>query len=132
MRDYIDFDYTQVPIQFAIDLEGDTYILGVNYNKTGDCYTVDLWDGSGDVIILGEKLILGVPLFSQLVDERVPVTSIVPMDESGKETRVSQNNFGKTVFLYIDDIGPDDTPQDEESDDNSDNLNGDGNNVYTN
>ncbi|MFX3616218.1 MAG: hypothetical protein ACE3JK_01640 [Sporolactobacillus sp.] len=127
MRDYIPFDPEEVPTTFDIDLEGDSYTMGVNYNKTGDFYTIDLWDGSGDVIILGEKMILGVPLFSQLVDPRVPVTSLIPMDESGKETRVSQSNFGKTVFLYIDDIGPDEAP-DDEGDAGNDNLNGDDDN----
>lgn len=124
MRDYIPVDPDEVPTTFDIDLEGDSYTLGINYNKTSDSYSVDLWDGSGDVINLGEKMILGVPLFSQLVDSRVPVTSLVPMDEAGIETRVSASNFGKTVFLYIDDIGPDETP-DDESEDNSNNLNGD-------
>lgn len=128
MRDYIPIDPDEVPTTFDIDLEGDSFTIGINYNKTGDFYTVDLWDGSGDVIILGEKMILGIPLFSQLVDSRVPVTSLVPMDEAGIETRVTSSNFGKTVFLYIDDIGPDDAPQDDESDDTGDNLNGDDDN----
>ncbi|MEB6549070.1 hypothetical protein MXL46_08170 [Heyndrickxia sporothermodurans] len=106
-RDYIDFDKEEVPVVFDIDLEEDTFTMGINYNQTNDFFTVDLWDSEGNVIVLGEKMVLNRPLFDDLVDERLPGPSLVPMDEAGNEKRVSWDNFGVTVFLYIDDIGDD-------------------------
>jgi hypothetical protein len=124
-RDYIDFDKTEVPVVFDIDLEEDTFTMGINYNQTNDFFSVDLWDGEGNVIVLGEKMILNIPLFEDLIDERLPGPQLVPMDEAGNEKRITYENFGVTVFLFIDDIG-DDTEEPDPADYNdNDNLNGD-------
>lgn len=105
--DYIPVDKEDIPEQFEIDLADDTFILQFNYNETGDFYTVDLLDFDQEPIVLGEKLILNQPLWNDIVDDRLPAPSLVPMDESGNADRVSFDNFMETVFLYIDDISPD-------------------------
>jgi len=104
-RDYIDIDKEEVPVVFDIDLAEDTFTMGINYNQTNDFFTVDLWDSEGNVIVRGEKMVLNRPLFEDLVDERLPAPTLVPMDEAGREDRITYENFGVTVFLYIDDIG---------------------------
>lgn len=111
-RNYIELDPDEIPVQFEIDLEEDTFTMGINYNESFDFFTVDLWDAEGYVIVLGEKMVLNSPLFESLVDERLPATSIVPFDESGKAEDVNQSNFYKTVFLTIDDLS--DNPLDDE------------------
>lgn len=107
-RDYIDVDVEEIPVEFDIDFEQDTFTMSLNYNETYDFYTVDLYDAEGEVIVLGEKLVLNIPLFESLIDERLPAPTIVPFDESGEATRISKDNFYKTVFLTIDDGGDDD------------------------
>lgn len=102
-RSYIDLDPNEVPVVFDISLAEDEYTMGLNYNKTFDFYTVDLWDIEGEPIVLGEKIVLNEPLFGTLIDERLPAPSIVPFDESGQAKAVSKENFYKTVFLTIDD-----------------------------
>lgn len=121
-RDYIDFDKEEVPVIFDIDIGEEQFTLGINYNQTHDFFTADLWDSSGNVIVLGEKLILNRPLFEDLVDERLPGPVLIPMDESGKENRITYENWGVTVFLYIDDVSDEDEP---DPDDYNPNLNGD-------
>lgn len=124
-RNFIDFDKEEVPCIFDIDIAEDTFTMGINYNKTYDFFTVDLWDGEGNVIVLGEKMILNIPLFDDLIDDRLPAPTIIPMDESGKEKRITYDNFGVTVFLCIDDIGDESEEPSEDDYSNSDNLNGD-------
>lgn len=117
-RSYIELDPNEIPVQFEIDFEQETFTMGINYNETFDFYTVDLWDSEGYVIVLGEKIVLNRPLFESIVDERLPAPSIVPYDESGQADDVNQSNFYKTVFLTIDDLSDD--PLDDEIRDDSD------------
>ncbi|MED4455899.1 phage baseplate plug protein [Metabacillus fastidiosus] len=121
-RDYIDIDKEEVPVIFDIDLANESFTMGINYNQTFDFFTVDLWDTKGKVIVLGEKMVLGIPLFEDIIDERIPGPQLVALDESGKETRISYENFGKTVFLYLDDVSDSDEP---EFDDKDNSLAGD-------
>lgn len=107
-RDFIELDIEEVPVEFEIDIEDDTFIMSLNYNETYDFYTVDLYDGEGEVIVLGEKLVLNIPLFESLIDERLPAPTIVPYDESGEATCIMKENFYKTVFLTFDNGGEDD------------------------
>ncbi|MED4933989.1 phage baseplate plug protein [Heyndrickxia coagulans] len=104
-RDYIDFDKEEVPVIFDIDIGEEQFTMGINYNQTNDFFTVDLWGSDGNVIVFGEKMVLNRPLFEDLIDERLPGPTLVPMDEAGREDRITYENFGVTVFLYIDDIG---------------------------
>ncbi|MED1201945.1 phage baseplate plug protein [Heyndrickxia acidicola] len=128
-RNYIDFDKEEVPVIFDIELAEDTYTMGINYNQTNDFFSVDLWDIDGNVIVLGEKMMLNRPLFEDIVDERLPAPTLTAMDEAGNEKRVTYENFGVTVFLFVDDIGdPSEEPNVDDYDTN-DNLNGDDPNV---
>ncbi|USK71768.1 phage baseplate plug family protein [Peribacillus asahii] len=116
-RNFIELDPNEIPVVFGISLAEDEYTMGINYNETYDFFTVDLWDGEGAVIVLGEKIVLNRPLFESLVDERLPGPSIVPYDESGIATDVTKDNFYQTVFLTIDDLSEDEFDEDLEDDD---------------
>ncbi|MEK5133206.1 hypothetical protein NST39_03905 [Bacillus sp. FSL W8-0645] len=104
-RDYIPIDIEDIPQQFEIDLADSTFVFQINYNETDDSYSIDLYDMDFEPIVLGEKMILNVPLWDDIIDDRLPAPSLVPLDESNTETRLSSENFMKTVFLYIDDVG---------------------------
>jgi hypothetical protein len=108
IRDYIPIDKDNLPEQFEIDLADETFILEFNYNQTYGFFTVDLYDSNMNPIVLGEKLVIYVPLWSGFSDHRLPAPTLVPMDESGKEDRITFENFGETVFLFIDDSPPED------------------------
>lgn len=107
MRDYIPIDKENLPEIFEIDLANETFILGVNYNQSYDFFTVDLYDTNMNPIVLGEKMIINVPLWNDLTDSRLPAPTLIPMDESGKEKRITYDNFMETTFLFIDDVPPD-------------------------
>lgn len=89
-----------IPYQFDIRLGDRTYSLGINYNAEGDFFTVDLYCGE-EVLAVGEKVVYGQPLWVAYADERFPGVAIVPLDMAEQETRVSYENLGKSVFMYV-------------------------------
>lgn len=100
MDEYIEIEKESIPYQFDIELEGVIYTFLIDYNTTHDFFTVDL--SITDVpIVTGEKMVYGSPLFSDISDERLPSFQIIPYDLSGVETRVSWENLGVSVFLYL-------------------------------
>lgn len=107
LRNYISIDTDDLPETFEYDLDGNTYQLTFKYNDEGDFFTCDIADDSGNKIVTGEKLILNQPLFKDNPDERLPVTPLVPIDESGQATNCGIDEFGSTVFLYEDTLDPD-------------------------
>lgn len=106
MRDRVIIDKNMIPYQFDIILAGQPFSLAVDYNKSADLFTVSLYDSEGTLLIAGEPLIYGQPLFSDVYRAgKFPTVDLVPLDESRKEHSVNWDNFGKTVFLTIDDEG---------------------------
>jgi len=97
---YIEIDKELIPYRFDITLAGEVFLFDVRYNEQADVFTVDLFDVNEDPIVYGEPLVLGQPLFSDLNDERLPLDELTPLDLSGRESRVTYDNLGKTVFLY--------------------------------
>lgn len=106
--DYIPIDKSALPERFDIELGVELFSLQFNYNETGDFFTVDLYtkDKDRDVpIVFGEKLILGSPLWGDLIVDNLPAPTLIPMDVGGLATRITYENFMETVFLYIADGG---------------------------
>lgn len=118
-RGYIPFEKDDLPVEFEIELGGTDYVLGLNYNESQDIFTVDLWDIEQNPLVLGEKLVLNERLWQDVINEDLPATDLVPMDESGAATEITYDNFMDTVFLFEDDLPPDaDEPSLENEDDN--------------
>ncbi|MGE7880155.1 phage baseplate plug family protein [Peribacillus muralis] len=109
--DYIPIDKENLPEMFDIDLADETFKLKFAYNETGDFFTVDLFRPTGEEedeeMIIGEKMVLNKPLWSDITDLSLPAPQLVPMDLSGIETCLTWGNFEKTVFLYINDQADD-------------------------
>ena len=105
MRNYIPIEKTELPQRFQIDLAEATFTLEVHYNEIGDFFTVDLYDVNEVAIVMGEKIALGVPLWSTITHSSLPAPIIIPLDESGNANKITYQNFYESVFLYIDDVG---------------------------
>lgn len=97
-------DTSSVPYRFDIELAGDLFTFEVHYNTIGDYFTVHL-ERDGEALVYGKKLTYGEPLFGSLNDERLPKVQLIPRDVARKETRVSMENLGVTVFLFIEEEG---------------------------
>lgn len=120
VREYIPVDKDNLPEQFEIDLGEETYILRFDYNQEYDFFTVDLYDASLNPIVLGEKMMLNRQLWADVIRD-VPAPTLIPVDESGKATRITFSNFMETVFLFVDDTLDEEEPNlDDEVDNNGD------------
>lgn len=103
MRDIIEVDKELIPYSFNIVLAGEMFNMAFDYNKTADLFTCTL-SKNGEVVVHNEPLVYGVPLFADVYKaDLFPALDIVPLDEAGNESAVTYANFGKTVFLTIDD-----------------------------
>ncbi|ASS66372.1 MULTISPECIES: hypothetical protein [unclassified Paenibacillus] len=100
MDEYIEIDKAQIPYQFEIELTGELYRMEIQYNPDFDFFTVDLYRGD-ELLATGQKLVYGVPLWRAIWDERFPDVAIVPYDLAEKETRITWDNLGESVFLYL-------------------------------
>ncbi|ECL0334293.1 phage baseplate plug family protein [Listeria monocytogenes] len=107
IRNYIPIELDNIPEIFEFDFDDDrSFLFGINYAESQDLFSVDLYDIEGEPIILGERLVINERLWADVIDDRLPSVDLVPLDESGKETHITKENFTKTVFLYFDDLAP--------------------------
>lgn len=98
--EYIDIEKNLVPYRFEISLSGTVFTFEVHYNAEYDFFTVDL-ERDGTVLVQGEKLVYGAPLFRDVKDSRFPDLDIVPLDESGIADTVTWATLGESVFLFV-------------------------------
>lgn len=95
-----------LPEQFEISFGGPSYILRFDYSPEYDLFSVSSFlvtEESQTPLVLGERLILEKPLWSDMIPEVGIGPDIIPMDLAGLETRITWDNFGRSVFLYVDD-----------------------------
>ena len=105
MRDRIPIELDLIPYSFEILLGDELFTLDINYNETADMFTAALYK-EGALVCAGEPFVYGVPLFQDVyMARKYPAITIVPLAESGEENRVTKDNFGRTVFLCIEDEG---------------------------
>jgi hypothetical protein len=107
---YIEITKSELPEKFDFDLGAETFTLGFNYNDTGGFFTIDLLkpneiESEATPIVLGEKLVLGKPLWSDFSSFELPAPQLIPLDISGTEDRITWENMNEKVFLYINDEG---------------------------
>lgn len=94
---------TMIPYNFDISLGSELYNLSLGYNAEADLFTVAL-KKNGVTVCAGAPLIYGRPLFEHMGPaNRFPAVTVIPGDMSGKTTRITWDNFGEKVRLYVDD-----------------------------
>ena len=98
--EYIEIEKELIPYRFEIELGVELFEMEINYNLVYDFFTMDLYKDN-EVLVYGEKLTYGVPLFEEVFDSRFPGPTIIPFDESGQEQRVTFENLNVTVFLRL-------------------------------
>lgn len=117
MRDIIEIEKELMPYAVDIVLASEEFNLEFMYNEKADLFTCTLRKDD-DVLVYSEPIIYGVELFKDVYKSgKFPMISIVPLDESGEQNKVTYENFGKTVFLTIDDEDEDENEDGNESGD---------------
>lgn len=98
--EYIEIEKELIPYQFEIGIDGESFEFHVNYNKTHDFFTIDLYKND-DPLVLGEKLVYNQPLFATSQYKAIPKTPIVPFDMAGSVSEITFENLGEQVFLFL-------------------------------
>lgn len=107
-NDVIEIDAARVPYEFDIVLADETFLIGVEYNETGNFFTLSLakldeTTGEYVEVCASEPLVYGVPLWKDVYKSgKFPALVITPLDESGEANAVTFDNLGRNVFLVID------------------------------
>lgn len=101
--DYIDVDTSKVPYNFSVKLEDRTYTFCVRYNGWGGFFTADLSiTTTGEMLVYGDPIRYGRPMFGSVEDERFPIPVIIPLCLTGDDIHeITWDNFGKQVKLYL-------------------------------
>lgn len=101
---YIKISKEEIPYEFEMVLNGETFQFEVFYNSVGDYFTVNLYKNH-NFVVYGEKLVYGVPLFDNLRHLNVPKVIIFPYDitkaKNKKADRISFDNLNEDVLLYV-------------------------------
>lgn len=103
-RAYIPINKEELPEMFEFPFGEQTFILGINHNKRFDFFTVDLYQADGTMLIAGERLIEGEPLWRDFTDLRLPADTVTPMNEANPSEPISFATLGNSVFVHIDDL----------------------------
>ena len=100
--EYIPIETDKVPYNFHIKLGDRTFIFTIKYNAQAELYTVDLKvAATREILCYGDPILYGRQLFNTVEDERFPQPVIIPYCIHGNEDRVTKENLGKTVQLYL-------------------------------
>ena len=98
--EYVPIQKEKAPYRFQVALPYKLYDLTVRYNETHDFFTLDVWQDE-EVLVEGEKMVFGVPLFIDSYALNFPPLLMVPRNRSGTVERAGYDNFGETVFLVV-------------------------------
>lgn len=101
--DYIDVDTSKVPYNFSVKLVDRTYTFCIRYNGVGGFFTADLSiTATKEMLVYGDVIRYGRPMFGSVEDERFPMPVIIPLCLTGDDIHeITWDNFGKQVKLYI-------------------------------
>lgn len=98
--EFIDIDKDAIPYIFEMKLNNKTYQFKIQYNTAADFFTIDLYLDN-KLLVAGEKIIYGKPLFNTATHKDIPEQLIIPYDINERETRVTFENLSETVYLCL-------------------------------
>jgi len=97
----------KIPYTFDVNLSNKVYSITLKYNNFSDEFTADLSLGD-KILVQGKKLLLGESIFGDFaldnsgnLREDFYSESIIPYDLTWQEDKLSLDNLGIKVFLYV-------------------------------
>jgi hypothetical protein len=90
----------------AVTLDNVNYILSFKWNTRGEFWTMDIYDGNGEIIAYGFKLVIWYPLTVQHNNVNLPAGTFVLVDPSAatQYDETGRNDFvsgRKLELLYV-------------------------------
>lgn len=102
--EHIPIEKDLIPYQFELELEQEVFTFDIQYNEIYDFFTLDVYKND-ELLVVGEKLVYGEPLFNHIYTPDFPAPTIIPYDPSNHENRITWENLNETVFLIIENGG---------------------------
>lgn len=91
---------------FDVDLEGSSYTFEFYWNARSAAWFLTVYDATGDAIVAGRRVVLGVPLFGRSVDTRLPPGFLIAIDTGTTEEDPGRNDLGtRVVIVYVESTG---------------------------
>lgn len=104
---YLPIETDKIPYTFEVELSNRTYEITFKYNSYSDEITADLVLND-ELLVAGKKLVMGEPIFEEFgfdnngnKNSKFYEEMIVPYDLSWQENKVTIDNLGTKVLLYI-------------------------------
>lgn len=87
--------------EVATTIDGKQYIFNVRWNDRDGAWYFDLLDETGDPIMSGIKMVLGVLLGRRCVDPRKPNGALFMSDLSNANRDATLTDLGTRVKMYF-------------------------------
>jgi hypothetical protein len=100
--DYFVFDGDEVPVSKRVEINGEPYILEIQYNEVGKFFPVILYDLDMNILLISKLSYANYTFFD--ITENVGFRKkLIPLNIANlyQDSRVTLENFGKTVFLFV-------------------------------
>lgn len=98
--------YKQLPVrsdipayEFETELEGVLYTFDFRWNDRDACWTMDILDAAGVILLCGIKIHTGYPLLRQYTLEGLPKGELFCFDTAGQNLSPVVDTFGDRVIL---------------------------------
>lgn len=100
-RDIIEINKSLIPYDFNIVLGAEEFNFRVDYNNTGDFFTIEL-KKNDEILCSGEPIVYGRKLFKDIWTPKFPAIDIIPFDLSKRYNTVTYDNLCEGVLLILD------------------------------
>lgn len=87
--------------KFIIQLGESEYLFEIYWNPIGEYFAFNMYDIDENPIILGRKIVHGVDMLDNIIDDRLPNVVILPVNPAVEEGQITYDNFMDDVKCYI-------------------------------
>lgn len=88
---------------FPMELDGATYKIEMLWSDRDESWSCSLFTGEDAPLVLGRKVVLGLPLFERFKDARLPPGKLIAIDTSSDRREAGLSDLGRRVQLvYLD------------------------------
>lgn len=88
---------------FPVELDGATYKIEALWSDRDEAWSISLLTAEEAPIVVGRKLVLGLPLFQRFKDARLPPGRLMAIDSTADRREAGLSDLGRRVQLcYFD------------------------------
>lgn len=86
---------------FRTTLASEEFVFAFRYNQREGAWYLSLYDTDVEPIVLGVKVVVGIPLFRGCVDARKPKGTLVAIDSTQQDLDPGLTDLGNRVTLVF-------------------------------